>query len=171
MLALRHQEENRPMSDLLAHLNRETLPAPVVEAFVQWCIWEQARPALVKVLEVGHMTELVNALNAAGTPQKLAEYGELANEFAKRMQGNADPKMLSAAEAAAFEFNNMNRAAQPDHYDPEAVAFFAARVCGWAEWAKNNFADAEKKNHAEESARADQETTLENLWREAASGR
>jgi len=157
------------MTDLLAHLNRDTLPEALVDAFIQWCIWEQARPALITVLEVGMMHDLADNLRHAETLVALMEHGDLANAYAKQMQGQANPKMLSAAEAAAFEFGNMMRATTPDHYDAEEVAFFASRVCGWAQWAISGFADPNEKMQAEDDARKEQETHLERLWREAAS--
>lgn len=152
------------MSDLLEHLDRETLPASVVEDFVQWCIWEQAKPALLLILERNEMDE------AAAAFRSVEDYPVLAAvtaRYADQLHGKTGKLGLSAARAAVFEFSNLMNAASTEHWEPEAVAFFAGRVYGWAGWAATNFTDPGHKVVAEAQAAEQQEAKLARLLQQA----
>jgi len=157
------------MSSILDHLSKDTLPETLIKEFVRWCVWEQARPAFSLVLNKGTVTDIADAVESAENLAELVEIGEKANEYAKSMRGRTGPLGLSAIEATAFEFTNMIRAAG-ENWDPEGVAFFASRVCGWAGWASTDFADPMQKAVAEKQARAHQEAQLQKLWSKNASG-
>lgn len=152
------------MVNLLEHLGKDTLPKPMLEAFVHWCVWEQARPALVEVLGKAGLDNLVADLKATSTIDSLEEVSRRAGNFAHEARKATGPLGMSAAEAAAFEMLNLAQAAADADWDPESVAFFSARVCGWAGWAQTDFRDPTKKISAEQSAREEQETRLQSLW-------
>jgi len=150
------------MSDLINHIGRDTLPATVVEQFVRWCVLEQAKPSLLKVLKMVEFDTLIGEIQAAENFDVLLALSVQANTWAKsqRERGRTGLLGYSAAEAAAFEFGNMLRATQQTQFDAEAVAFFAARVHSWAGWAATQFSDPSQKAIAEKAARDAQETYL-----------
>lgn len=153
------------MSDLLEHLGKDTLPKPLVDEFVRWCVYEQARPALLDVLEKADIKDIAASIRQAHSLVDLARLGEQASAHAKSLRGRTGPLGLSAAEAAAFEFTNLTRAASEDFFDAEGVAFFSSRVCGWAGWASTDFSDPGRKAKAEGTARQQQNSELERLWK------
>lgn len=156
------------MTELLEHLGKDTLPRPLLDEFIQWCVWEQAKPALITVMQKADMDELVQAVTKATDFSALKEFAEIANEYAKQyakqMKGTPNLMALSAAEAAAFEFTKVISAVEEDQTDAEIVAFFAARVSGWAGWATSDFTDPTKKQASETDSREKQEATLHQLW-------
>lgn len=156
------------MTELLDHLGRDTLPEPLVAEFVRWCVWDQARSALLLILEKATLTEIADEIRRAPDLTALVQLGQRANQQAKEVRGKTGPLGYSAAEAAAFEFTNMTNAASDDNWDAEGVAFFASRVCGWAGWAATDFMDPMQKTTAEEHARREQASYLETLWRRQA---
>lgn len=158
------------MSGFLDHLGRDTLPEPMVTAFVSWCVLEQARPALAAVFAKATMSEISRQLEGATGFERLHQISNKAQQVAKDKRSGTAPMAISAAEAAAFEFNNMMQAAtDAEGVDAEAVAFFAARVQGWATWADNDFANPQSKVAAEEDARDIQEHRLQSLWKQHGS--
>lgn len=156
------------MSDLLEQL--DTLPRSVIEQFIRWCIWEQARPALLLILDRNMMTDFADNIREARNIPVLAQLSEQANAFVKSRRGATGPLGLSAAEAGTFEFTNMMKAATDEAADAEAVAFFASRVCGWAGWASTDFTDPAQKTVAEVEAREEQELYLNQLLRQESTG-
>jgi hypothetical protein len=154
------------LEDLLDHLGRDTLPRRVVNTFIHWCIWAQARPAMAIVLERAGLTDIAVRMRDAGDLAVLTRLGHETNQHIRMLRGQTAPLLLSAAEAAAFEFNNLTNAASEEYWDAEGVAFFAARVCGWASWADTDFTDPTRKAAAERIARKAQVAELERLLRE-----
>jgi len=154
------------MDDLLNHIGRDTLPSQLVQQFIDWCILEQARPALVTVLDVVGLSEISTRIQNTDPYPRLLALSTYANEQAKQLREHAKtgPLGYSAAEAAAFEFANMLNAADDAQFDAEAVAFFASRVCGWSGWANTQFRNPQEKAIAESTARQQQETYLQELW-------
>lgn len=152
------------MSDLLEQLDQETLPGTVVDAFVHWCIWQQARPALLLILEKNEMDEVAAAFQGTDDYRALTQ---VAARYAHALHGTTGQLGLSAARAAVFEFSNMMQAASPDYWEPEAVAFFAARVYSWAGWAATDFSDPGQKVAAQTQAEQQQEATLARLMQQA----
>jgi hypothetical protein len=154
------------MSNLLEHLNRETFPPAMIEAFIQWCIWEQARPALVTVLQKTgldpHALEIMHAKTYTALAQACQNAGMDAHEARKR----TGPLGLSTAEASAFLVQRITQAATEADWDPEGIAFYSAQVMGWAGFAEAGFADPRAKSAAESAARHAQETKLNELWAE-----
>ena len=153
------------MTSLLEHLGKDTLPEPILKVFAQWCVLKQARPALASVLQKANMSDIATSIEKTDDTVKLAELSKRANEIAKEARNKTGPLTLSAAEAAAFEFNNLANEVNQAEMDAEAVSFFSARVCGWAGWAEaDNFADIGAKSEAEANAKNAQEKHLEQLW-------
>jgi hypothetical protein len=152
---------------VLDYLGKDALPYAVEAAFVDWCVWEQARPALAMVLEKTVLNSLASEFRAAGDLGTLTALGQRATEEVTRAHGDTGPLGLSAAKGAVFEFNNLLAATPEPDFDPEAVAFFAARVCGWAGWAAVDFSQAERKTQAEQEAREQQAARLRAMWPEA----
>lgn len=151
------------MSDILNQLGSDSVPREVLESFMGWCVWQQARPALTLVLAKVGLDELVAAIDATDDLTTLARLSQQANATIKELRGSTGPLLLSAAEAATFEFSSMTAAVGDD---AEGVAFFAARVYGWAGWAAVDFADPAQKTAAETQARQQQASTLERMWRD-----
>lgn len=159
------------MSDLLDHLGRDTLPDPLLYDFIRWCVDSQARPALAAVLKQAGFMQQAADVYAARNLQALAALCIRAGRDIKQARSNplqagltASPLALSAAEAAVFEFTNLIRAAAEKDFDAESLAFFSARLCGWAGWAKTGFSDPTRKATAEAEARRHQEDHLRDLW-------
>lgn len=157
------------MSELFDHLSRDTLPPALVETFVNWCVFEQARPAMVQVLEKTGLQEHANHLRAATSYTALVAASEAAGHDAHEARKSTGPLGLSTAEAAAFLVSRVARAATEVEWDPEGVAFFAAQVCGWASFAEGGFNDFNRKNDAEQTARNQQEAKLAELWQQYAN--
>ncbi|PJF22865.1 MAG: hypothetical protein CUN56_03840 [Phototrophicales bacterium] len=151
------------MTDWLSQLDKDTLPQIVLEMFTHWCVWEQARPALVTVLQQVQLEDIANQIERATDLRQVVQIVETANQQIKALRTKTGVLGISAAEAATFEFVNLFDTADEKNLDTEAVSFFAARVCGWAGWARSGFTDATQKTQAEEKARQDQEAYLAKL--------
>lgn len=148
------------MSSLLDYLENETLPKPVEQAFVEWCVWEQARQALAIILESMELHSLIEALGTAQNLDGLFSWSENATRIVNRMQTQAGALNITSAKAALFEFQSLTKAARQGEWDPGGAAFFSARVCGWAGWAATGFSQPAQKNIAEQAARKEQENRL-----------
>jgi hypothetical protein len=157
------------MNSLLDHLGKDTLPEALLQEFVNWCVWEQASPALVIVLENVQLQELAQSIRETRSLVELESLSAHAVSRIQELRKRTGPLGLSAAEAAAFEINNLAKAAAESHQDAESIAFFAARVCGWAGWAETEFIDPMRKAEAESEARDLQEERLQALWVEFGS--
>ncbi|RMG80317.1 MAG: hypothetical protein D6712_18270 [Chloroflexi bacterium] len=151
------------MSELLQQLSKDIFPPTLIQQFVDWCIWEQARPALLLVLHKVQLNELAQVLEAAQDIGQLLTATEQVAQRIHEARKSTGPLGLSAAEAAAYEMQNILKSALDEGDDPESVAFFAARVCGWAAWAETNFTNPAQKPIAEAAARDAQIHKLENL--------
>jgi hypothetical protein len=152
------------MSDWLNQLGGDTLPPEMIEAFVNWCVWEQARPALIAVLERTGLTEHSDQLKVVNTYAALAQTAERAGHDAHDARKRTGPLGLSAAEAASFLVTRIARAATENEWDPEGVAFYAAQVAGWAGFAESGFANPAQKTTRENESRTRQEEKLSELW-------
>lgn len=153
------------MDGLLEHLEKDTFPKPMVMAFVEWCIWDQARSALVLVLTRTGLEKVAETFQEARDIPTLEALSVQAIDAIKAARGRTGPLGISAAEAAAFEFANLLKAAREPDWDPGGAAFFSARVCGWAGWAATDFSQPLQKTEAEQTARRSQESHLQELWR------
>lgn len=154
------------MSDLLDHLSKDTLPADLVAEFLKWCVWGQARPALLTVLEKTGLMDEAETLRVVNDYNHLARVSQRIGEQAHEARQRTGPLGLSTAEATAFLVHRLALAAMESDFDPEGVAFFTAQVVGWAAFAEAGFADPARKASAEREARASQEAQLAQLWRE-----
>lgn len=154
------------MTTLLDHLGKGTLSKPLLDAFVEWCVWQQARPALCLVLTKTTLNHLADQLNAAQDLGHLTLITERASQEIKAARQRTGPLGLSAAEAATYEYGNLLRVATDAQFDPEEAAFFAARVCGWGGWAASDFTQPTRKGQVEAEAREEQEAQLQRLWRQ-----
>lgn len=152
------------MSNILEHLGKDTLPNDLVERFVHWCIWEQARPALVRVLTETGLKHHAEAIAQAEDLNALAALSHKAGQAAEEARRSTGPLGLSTAQAASFLVSRLVQSASEADYDPEGVAFFTAQVCGWAGFADGAFSDPALKNEAEAQARREQEAHLTQLW-------
>jgi len=154
------------MSDtLLDHLNRDTMPPHVLEAFIAWCIWDQARAALLRILDKTGLHGAAHELHQAHDLTRLQTVCLSASQQAHEARRRTGPLGMSTAEAAANLMARLARSASEADFDPEGVAFFAAQIVGWAAFAESGFADAQRKTHAEQEARQAQEAHLRQLWR------
>lgn len=151
---------------VLDYLGKDALPYALETAFANWCVWEQARPALVTVLEKTVLSPLASEFRAASDLETLVALGQRAVGEVTQAHGDTGPLGLSAAKGAVFEFNNMLAAIPEPDFDPETAAFFAARVCGWAGWASADFSQPDSKARAEQEAHQQQETRLRELGQE-----
>lgn len=151
------------MAQYLEQLGKDLLPKSVEADFVQWCIWEQAQPALIKLMQDTGLAALSKSLQAAKSLSGLLSASAAAAEALRRDYKTDALRGLFAARGAAFEFLNLLKEATETEPDAEEVAFFAVRVCGWAGWAQTNFSRPDDKQAAENEARAQQGQKLEAL--------
>lgn len=158
------------MTTLLEHLGRDTLPPAVIDAFVQWCVWEQARPSLLMVLKKTGLAEATQRVEAASTYAELQKVTAHIGEDVHAMRTRTGPLGLSAAEAASFLVSRMAASATESDWDPEGVAFFAAQMQGWAAFAETGFSEPLRKAGAEQVARQQQEAMLAELYRMSEQG-
>jgi len=150
---------------VLEHLGKGTLPHELESAFVNWCMWEQARSAVIAVLDKTDLQPLLTQFQQAADLAALTAVAQRAVDETARAR-DTGPLALSAAKAVAFEFNNLVKVADGEDFDAEAAAFFAARVCGWAAWAAADFSDVTRKTEAEAEARREQAERLSALWQQ-----
>lgn len=153
------------MSALLEYLGKDSLPHDLEAEFVEWCVWQQARPALALILQKANLNRYAAEVKNVASLKSLSEVSRRAATEAHKLRGTTGPLALSSAEAAAFEVNHLARAATEHDWDPEGVAFFSARVCGWAGWAQTDYQQPARKVLAEDSARQQQGLHLHELWR------
>lgn len=154
------------MSELLAHLSKDTLPTEMVKEFINWCVWQQAKPALVTILEHTGLDEMAAAIVACNGIGALAEISQNSGKLLHDKRPKTGPLGLSTAEAALFLVSRMATAASEKDWDPEGVAFFSAQTCGWAGFAQSSFTDATRKVGAEKAARQQQEDKLTQMIEE-----
>ena len=161
------------MTTLLEHLGQDTLPPAVIDAFMRWCVWQQARPALITVLKQTGLDEAVQQVQqveAATTYAELQQVTSTIGADVHAMRTRTGPLGLSAAEATCFLVSRIAAAATEAHWDPEGVAFYASQMRGWAAFAETNFSDPVRKPAGEQQARQQQEATLAELYRLSESG-
>ena len=158
------------MTTLLEHLGRDTLPPAVIDAFVQWCVWQQARPSLLTVLRQTALLEAVQKVEAAATYAELQHITTAIGADVHAMRTRTGPLGLSAAEATSFLVSKIAVAATESEWDPEGVAFFASQVQGWAAFAESGFTEPMRKPAGEQLARQQQETMLAELFRMSERG-
>ena len=152
------------MGELLSQLGRETLPNKVVGQFIHWCVWQQARQALVLVLEEVNLTEIAEGIQLAQDLPAVTKLSQQAKAHIESLDTSKNPQGLSVAKGAVFEFINMAKSADEATFDAEGVSFFASRVCGWAGWAVTGFSQTTEKAAAEEAALQAQEAQLKTYW-------
>lgn len=153
------------MTDLLEHLSKDTLPEALLREFVDWCVWEEARPALEVILTKTGMTNHAGAIRRASDLIELAAASQAAGEDAQEARKNTGPLGLSTAEATAFLAHKMIKAAMNDPLDVEEIAFYMVQLVGWQAFAQSDFLNPMSKPEAEQAARQAQEAKLQELWR------
>ena len=153
------------MTDLLDNLSKDVFPPAVVDHFVRWCIWEQARPALVRVLSLTGVTDLADEIQATTSYTELERLSEHAGRHAQAIGRRTGPLGISTAEATAFLVQKLAHVAQESDWDPEAVSFYTIQVMGWQGFAETMFTEIKKKIEATEAARVTQEEKLAELWK------
>lgn len=161
------------MSDLLSHLGKDTLPDALIRDFVNWCVWELARPSLVTILQLTDLKEDAALIDSIDDYEVLSATCEAVGRHANAARQSTGPFGLSTAEAAAFLAQRLAKSAAEENVDEEEVAFFTIQVCGWRGFAESKFADYKRKAEAENEARQEQEEKLMALWKaygEAESG-
>jgi hypothetical protein len=151
------------MATLLEHLGKDTLPEALLEDFIAWCVWEQARPALVIILRRTGLDSHADDMEALDSYEMLDTVAENAAQRANQARQLTGTFGMSTAEAAAFLMNKISQSAQAT--DAEDVAFFAVQVCGWQGFAATDFTQPQEKQSAESAARTAQEQKLSQLWR------
>jgi len=154
------------MTNFLEYLSKDTLPDSLLREFVEWCIWEQARPALVNILKRTGLDDYARNLSLVDDLSTFSQLSEAAGKSANEARKKTGPLGLSSAEAASFIGSKMATSAMEENFDAEGVAFFAAQLCGWDGFAKTSFSDGKSKLDTEEEARKQQEAKLRELWAE-----
>lgn len=154
------------MSELIDNLGKDTYPPVMVEAFVRWCVWEQAHPAIVDILKLTGVDNLAEEIATTQSYKVLENLSEQAGNYAKEIAKRTGPLGISSAEAAAFLMQKLAHAAQEAEFDPEAVSFFTIQVLSWAGFAETLFTDMKKKLIAAEAAKKAQEDKLIELWQQ-----
>jgi len=152
------------MTEFLDNLGKDTFPPAMIDDFVRWCVWEQARPALVEILAVTGCGDLADEIENISSYSKLEKLSGEAGNYAHEMAQRTGPLGISSAEAAAFLAQKLARAAQESDWDPEGVSFFTIQVLGWHGFAGTMFTDMKKKIEATNTARDQQEQKLATLW-------
>jgi hypothetical protein len=89
-------------TELLNHLGKDTLPETLLREFVDWCVWEQARPALEVILTKTGMKAHAANIARASDLVEFASACENAGKHANEARKNTGPLGLSTAEATAF---------------------------------------------------------------------
>jgi hypothetical protein len=153
------------MTELLQHLGKDTFPEAMIREFISWCIWDQAVPALLNILEKVGLHDDAAAIRAVDDVHGLMLTSDRAGRNAHEARGSTGPLGLSTAEAAAFLTRKLAEASIHDEMDAEAIAFYAMQVCGWNGYAVSNYSDQQVKQHAEEAARKQQNEQLQLLWK------
>lgn len=139
---------------LLDLLGTEQLPLQAEQRFIDFCIWEQGRPALARVLEAAGLSEHAAQVTAVDNLEALTA---CVAEAAAAAAGASLPMMaLAAVQGVAAEIEQMAAVADAKDGDSGAVSFHAARIAGWAGWAANNFGQGMFKSSAEEIAYGEQ---------------
>ncbi|MCU0513561.1 MAG: hypothetical protein MUE40_13450 [Anaerolineae bacterium] len=149
--------------DVLAQLKEATLPPRLVQAFCAWCVWQQAVPALMGVLEQIGLTAAVEELRQAQDYAPLAQMCERIGGETTATRRRTGPLGVSTAEAALFLVARIARAADGSQPDADGVAFYAAQVMGWGGFAATGFTLAARKTAAESEARQAQAYKLREL--------
>lgn len=152
------------MTEFIDNLGKDTFPPAMIDHFVRWCVWEQARPALVEVLSVTGVGDLADEIKKTGSYSELEKLSEKAGNYAHEIGQRTGPLGISTAEATAFLSQKLARAAQESDWDPEAVSFFTIQVVSWRGFAETMFTDMKKKIEAADNARDQQEEKLAELW-------
>jgi hypothetical protein len=137
----------------------------LLREFVDWCIWEQARPALEIILTRTGMQAHASNITRASDLFEFASACENAGKHAHEARKNTGPLGLSTAEATSFLAQKMANAAMTDPLDVEAIAFYMVQLVGWQGFAESGFLDPTKKLEAERDVRAVQENKLQELWK------
>ena len=146
---------------LLDLLGTEKLPAQAERQFIEFCLWQQARPAIVQILRETGLDAYAEEAAGVKTPAALAA---CVHRAAKVAQSAKLPIMAFATvQGAATDTEQLAAAAHPDTDDPEAASFHAARLAGWATWAANQFQNGTLKTTAENVAYGAQLKMLMNL--------
>jgi len=153
------------MTDLLDNLSKDVFPPAMVDHFVRWCIWEQARPALVSVLSLTGVTDLADEISKTTSYTELERLSEQAGNHAHEIGMRTGPLGISTAEATAFLVQKLAHVAQEADWDPEAVSFYTVQVMGWQGFAETMFTEMKKKLEATEAARITHEEKLAELWK------
>ncbi len=157
------------MSELIDNLGKDIYPPVMVEMFVHWCVWEQARPAIVDILKLTGVDELASHIAKTESYTDLEVLSEQAGNLAKEIAKRTGPLGISTAEASAFLMQKLAHAAQEADFDPEAVSFFTIQMMGWAGFAETLFTDMKRKLASSDAAKVAQEKKLIELWQQYGS--
>jgi hypothetical protein len=146
---------------LLDLLGTEHLSAETERKFVEFCVWNQAYPALQQVLQATGLDSQVPEGASASTLDALVDCARKAANLAK--QADLPVLHLGAVQGIYSEIDQMAAAAGADVVDADAVSFHAARLVGWATWSSNQFQPGVFKVTAEEVAYGEQLQALMDL--------
>ncbi len=154
-----------PHATLLDLLGTGKLPASMEQKFVEFCIWQQARPAFAQVLQASGLSSHAREASSVTDLAAMAECAQRAAEAAR--QDRLPVLALGAVQGIAAEISQLVAAADPAEWDTAAVSFHAARLVGWAMWATNKFGTGMFKTSAEAAAYGEQLQALMSLLRTA----
>jgi hypothetical protein len=141
--------------NLLDMLGTEKLPKEAERRFVEYCIWQQSRPALVQIMKSVKLNTYAAELTRVNTLEALSEC--MNNAGMSALTTRDIPVMaLAAVQGAVAEAEAMVKSASAQDADAAAISFHAARIVGWASWAINNFSTGMFKSSAEQVAYGEQ---------------
>jgi hypothetical protein len=142
---------------LLDLLGTTQLTREIEQQFVDFCVWEQAAPACVRILK--HTGLTAEARTIAAIHRDAAHLALQARHAAdKVLLAGLEAMPLAAIQGMTSEVDQLVAAAQPGDGTPDAsaVSFHAARLMGWASWTENDFGTGLYKASAENIAFAEQ---------------
>jgi hypothetical protein len=150
-----------PHATLLDLLGTGKLPPQMERKFIQFCVWQQARPAFIQVLQAAGLSNYAKEADAMADLPSMVECARLAAETAHRSR--LPVLAMGAVQGMSAEIAQLAAAADPAEFDAEAVSFHAARLVGWATWASNKFGTGVFKASAEAAAYGEQLQALMSL--------
>lgn len=151
------------MASFLDHLDKDTFSVSLLSDFVAWCVWDQARPSLISILQKTGLDDQATAIANVDDYVGLAANAHEAARHVAEVRKITGVLGLSSAEASSFL--TMRLADAATNSNAEDVAFFAAQLAGWQAFSEVAFTDAKAKQAGEVAARTAQEMQLQALYR------
>lgn len=146
---------------LLDLLGTERLPAAAEQQFIDFCLWYQVHPSFLQMLHTTGLKRHAERVACADRLDALVACARRAAEDAHR--ADLPVLALGALQGMVAEMEQIAQALHPDATDASAVSFHAARIVGWAAWARGEYGPAVIKASAEQVAYGEQIQALSGL--------